>query len=86
MINRNERILVEALRHSDRVSIRFDDITVYVRNGEFSHDVAIPCKRTSTGSTSENTRSLSYWPRVFGSKGLGTYLQNIENNSKISIK
>ena len=40
MINRNERILVEALRHSDRVSIRFDDITVYVRNGEFSHDVA----------------------------------------------
>ena len=25
----------------DRVSIRFNDITVYVRNGEFSHDVAI---------------------------------------------
>ncbi len=25
----------------DRVSIHFNDITVYVRNGEFSHDVAI---------------------------------------------
>lgn len=41
MINRNERIMVEVLRHAERVSIRFEDITVYVRNGEFSHDVAI---------------------------------------------
>lgn len=41
MITPAERVLVEALRRSSSISIRFGDCEVRVRNGEFSHDVAI---------------------------------------------
>lgn len=36
-----ERVLVEALRRSSSISIRFGDCEVKARNSEFSHDVAI---------------------------------------------
>lgn len=41
MITRNERIIVEAVRRASSMSIRFNGVEIYVRNGEFSHDVAI---------------------------------------------
>lgn len=41
MITPAERVLVEALRRSSSISIRFGDCEVKVRNSEFSHDVAI---------------------------------------------
>lgn len=41
MITRNERIIVEAVKRASSMSIRFNGVEIYVRNGEFSHDVAI---------------------------------------------
>ena len=41
MITRNERIIVEAVRRASSMSIYFNGVEIYVRNGEFSHDVAI---------------------------------------------
>lgn len=41
MITRNERIIVEAVRRASSMPIRFNGVEIHVRNGEFSHDVAI---------------------------------------------
>lgn len=49
MITRNERIIVEAVRRASSMSIRFNGVEIYVRNGEFSHDVAIALQFSLSG-------------------------------------
>ena len=41
MITRNERIIVEAVRCASTMVICFNGVEIYVKNGEFSRDVAI---------------------------------------------
>lgn len=80
MITRNERIIVEAVKRASSMSIRFNGVEIYVRNGDSATTLPSPCSRISTASIRHrNIVSPKSWH--------ATSATSINVNSgKISIK